>query len=224
MGCQCSVGCRGARKSLSTQDLSRKVGTPRTPQCTRTSKADLAGADARRARTPTGRVYEPWYAPNSAGQLLLMSMLPPRLWIWAATAVFLCAAPADAQFRPRPLNEPATGEQFHIEASAAIWRPTADIVISSESFGIQDTPIDFRQDLGLTDKALGEFKFTLRALAGIARVYVVPNVSITREVSGFKVSSLGDVHDGHWADVDIYGTANFTRNVGAQVGFRSVDL
>ena len=250
-----------------------------------------------------------------------MSMLPPRLWIWAATAVFLCAAPADAQFRPRPLNEPATGEQFHIEASAAIWRPSADIVISSESFGIQGTPIDFKQDLGLTDKALGEFKFTLRptrhhklraqvipmkyessttltrdvvfngqryrvsvpvtstfdwkawrfiyefdviaknqwfvgvlvearyndiraeltatspsiqeftdakfplgALGGIARVYVVPNVSITGEVSGFKISSLGDVHDGHWADVDIYGTANFTRNVGAQVGFRSVDL
>src|SRR6266513_4754923 len=109
-----------------------------------------------------GRVYEPWYAPNSAGQLLLMSMLPPRLWIWAATAVFMCAAPADAQFQPRPLNEPATGEQFHIEASAAIWKPSADIVISSESFGIQGTPIDFKQDLGLTDKALGEFKFTLR--------------------------------------------------------------
>ena len=66
--------------------------------------------------------------------------------------------------------------------------------------------------------------FPLGALGGIARVYVVPNVSITGEVSGFKVSSLGDVHNGHWTDVDIYGTANFTRNVGAQIGFRSVDL
>jgi hypothetical protein len=250
-----------------------------------------------------------------------MAMLAPRLWIWAAIAAFLCAAPAHAQFRPRPLNEPATGEQFHIEASAAIWRPSADIVISSESFGIQGTPIDFKQDLGLTDKALGEFKFTLRptrhhklraqvipmkyeasttltrdvvfngqrysvslpvtstfdwkawrfiyefdviatnqwfagflvegryndiraaltatspsilefterrfpllALGGIARVYVVPNISITGEVSGFKVSHIGDVQNGNWADVDIYGTANFTRNVGAQIGFRSVDL
>src|SRR5205809_6131236 len=119
---------------------------------------------------------------------LLMSMLPPRLWIWAATAVFLCAAPADAQFQPRPLNEPATGEQFHIEASAAIWRPSADIVISSESFGIQGTPIDFKQDLGLTDKVLGEFKFTLRPTRHHKlRAQVIPmkyesSTTLTRDV------------------------------------------
>jgi hypothetical protein len=236
-------------------------------------------------------------------------------------AILLPALPASAQFRPRPLNEPAASEQFHIEASAAIWRPSADITISSESLGILGSLIDFKRDLGLTDKTVPEFKFTLQpvrtqklraqvipikyeastrltgdvifngqrytanlpvsstldwtawrfnyefdfiaknqwfvgfilearyndiraelisaspaiqeftrarfplpALGGIARVYVVPNVSITGEMTGLKIGHLGDVHNASWADVDIYGTANFTRNVGAQIGFRSVDL
>jgi hypothetical protein len=239
-----------------------------------------------------------------------------------ATAFLLSVLPVHAQFRPRPLDEPPTGEQFHIEASAALWRPSADVTISSEALGIQGTLIDFKKDLGLQDRSLPEFKFTLRplpehklraqiipmkyeastrltrdvifngqrysvslpvnsrfewkawrfnyefdfitrnrgfagfiiemkyndidaelttpspsiqeftrarfplpAFGGIARVYVVPNVSITGEVTGLKIpGSLGDVHDGHWADVDIFGTANFNRYIGAQVGFRSVDL
>jgi hypothetical protein len=236
-------------------------------------------------------------------------------------AILLPAAPAHAQFRPRPLNEPAASEQFHIEASAAIWRPSADITISSESLGIPGSVIDFKRDLGLTDKTVPEFKLTLQpvrtqklraqvipityeassrltrdlifnaqrytanqpvsstldwkawrfnyefdfiaknqwfvgfilearyndiraeltaespviqeftearfplpALGGIARVYVAPSVSITGEMTGLKIGHLGDVHNANWADVDIYGTANFTRNVGAQIGFRSVDL
>src|SRR6266446_1934615 len=188
MGCQCSAGCRGARKSLSTQDLSRKVAIRRYRDAATSARQTWPEPMQDPPGPQVGRVHEPWYAPNSAGQLLLMSMLPPRRWIWAATAVFLCAAPADAQFRPRPLNEPATGEQFHIEASAAIWRPTADIVISSESFGIQGTPIDFKQDLGLTDKALGEFKFTLRPTRHHKlRAQVIPikyesSTTLTRDV------------------------------------------
>ncbi len=253
---------------------------------------------------------------------LLMAKLS-RLLCCAAlvAAMLLPAGAARAQFRPRPLNEPAAGEQFHIEASAALWRPSADVTISSESLGILGTVIDFERDLGLTYKVVPEFAVTLQpvrtqklraqvipikyeastrlsrdlifnaqrytaslpvfstldwkawrfnyefdfiarnqwfvgfilearyndiraelisespaireftqarypapALGGIARVYVVPNVSITGEMTGLKIGHLGDVHNANWADVDIYGTANFTRNVGAQLGFRSVDL
>jgi hypothetical protein len=253
-----------------------------------------------------------------------MAKLVARLFtsVGCATAILLSAAPVHAQFRPRPINVPPTGEQFHIEASAAIWRPSADVTISSEALGIQGTPIDFKKDLGLQDKSLPEFKFTLRpvpghklraqvipmtyeastrltrdvifngqrysvnlpvnstfewkawrfnyefdfivknqwfvgfiieakyndikaalttpspsiqeftharfplpAFGGVARVYVVPNVSITGEVTGLKIpGGLGDVHNGNWADVDIFGTANFNRYVGAQAGFRSVHL
>ena len=38
-------------------------------------------------------------------------------------AVLLLAAPAFAQFAPRAMNDPATGEQYHIEASAGFWLP-----------------------------------------------------------------------------------------------------
>ena len=37
-----------------------------------------------------------------------------------------------AQYKPRTLNDPATGEKYHIEAGADLWWPTADMVVSSE--------------------------------------------------------------------------------------------
>jgi hypothetical protein len=252
-----------------------------------------------------------------------MANLASRVFTWSPYAIvfLLGSSPAHAQFQPRPINDSATGEQFHIEASAAIWRPTADIVIASEGFGIPGTAVDFKRDLGLTDQAVPEFKFTLQPVRGHklraqvipmtyaasitltrdvvfngqryslslpvtstfewrawrfdyefdfisknswfigflleakyndiraelntnspsiheftqarfplgslgfdGRVYVHPNVSITGEIAGLKITHLGDVRDGHWVDIDIYGTVNFTRNVGAQLGFRSTDL
>jgi len=244
------------------------------------------------------------------------------LYAWAglATAFVLLASPAFAQFRPRPLNDPATGEQYHIEGVASWWRPSADMVIASEGLGIPGTSINFKTDLGIQDKgfpALGlvlrpapahkfrlqyipikydassvlrrpivfngqayplnlpvntmldwkayrfnyeidffrrnrgfggfiieakytdiradlrsplvaEFahaRFPVPALGGIARVYVVPNISITAEVTGFKIpDSIDERYKAHYVDVDIYGTVNFTNNVGAQFGYRSLDL
>jgi hypothetical protein len=243
-------------------------------------------------------------------------------WSLSATLFLLCSPPAYAQFRPRLLNDTPASEQFHIEASAAIWRPSTDVVVSSEGFGIQGTPIDFKKDLGLTDAGFPAFTITLRpaghhklamhvvpmsytqsktltqdivfngqrytanqpvnstfdwkawrfnyefdfiaknrgyaglliemkyndiraqltatspaidefsqarfplpALGGIARVYVAPSVSITGEAAGFKIpDSASSKYHGNWVDVNIYGTVNFTRNVGAQLGFRSIDL
>ena len=59
------------------------------------------------------------------------------------------------------------------------------------------------------------------------RGYIVPNVSITGEVSFFRVpESLGEQINGggRYLDYDFYGTFNFTNNVGAQLGLRSVDV
>ena len=63
------------------------------------------------------------------------------------------------------------------------------------------------------------------AIGGVGRFYVLPNVSITGEVSGFKLPE-GAVKDsgGHYVDVDIYGTYNLTNNIGVQAGFRSFDV
>ncbi len=64
----------------------------------------------------------------------------------------LSALPAAAQYQPRPLNDPATGEKFHIEADAAFWNPTADITFASAGLGIPGDTIDAKRDLGVTDQ------------------------------------------------------------------------
>ena len=73
----------------------------------------------------------------------------------AAAVVLALAAPAHAQYRPRPLNDPATGELFHIEGGAGFWNPSSTILVASGGSGalsgIPGTQIDAKRDLGFTD-------------------------------------------------------------------------
>jgi hypothetical protein len=63
------------------------------------------------------------------------------------------------------------------------------------------------------------------AIGGIARVYVVPSVSITGELSGITVpSSTNYDFSGHYTELNIYATVNFNRNIGAQLGYRALDV
>ena len=245
-----------------------------------------------------------------------------RLYAFAGltAALVLVAAPARAQYQPRPLNDPATGETYHIEGAAGWWFPTADMSIASESLRLVGTTIDFKQDLGLQDQRFPELHLVLRpatkhkfrfqyipikyeqtatltrdvvfngqryrgglpvdstldwkayrigyeydfiarsrgfggfvldfkytdvraelnapsidestharapipAIGGIFRAYVATNISITGEITGFKLPEnviKGDT--AHYLDVDFYGTLNFTNNVGVQLGYRSFDV
>ena len=62
-------------------------------------------------------------------------------------------------------------------------------------------------------------------VGGIARVYVVPNISVTGELIGFKVpEGIDERYQAHYFDFDLYGTVNFNDYVGAQLGYRSMDL
>jgi len=243
-----------------------------------------------------------------------------RLYGALTAAVLLVASPAAAQFTPKSLNDPATGEQFHIEGAAGFWMPSANMSIASEALGIVGSTIDFKNDLGLTDQRFSEIsvvgrparkhklrfayipiefiqestikrdikfngqlyakglpvnsdllwkayrfayeydfitknrgfggfileaKYTdvtatlkspiveefihakapIPAIGGIVRVYVVPNISITGELTGVKIpDSISKEYKAHYADLDIYGTLNFTNNIGVQGGFRSIDV
>jgi hypothetical protein len=243
-----------------------------------------------------------------------------RLYGALAIALLFVASPVAAQFTPRTLNDPATGEQFHIEGSAGFWVPTANMSIASEALGIVGSTIDFKNDLGLTDQRFSEIslvgrparkhklrfsyipiefiqestikrdikfngqlyarglpvnsdllwkayrfayeydfitknrgfggfileaKYTdvtatlkspvveefiharapIPAIGGIVRFYVVPNISITGELTGVKIpDSISKEYKAHYADLDIYGTLNFTNNIGVQGGFRSIDV
>jgi hypothetical protein len=62
------------------------------------------------------------------------------------------------------------------------------------------------------------------AIGGIGRYYILPNVSITGELTGIQVPDIDDDYDGHYVDFDLYGTVNVTNNVGAQLGYRSFDI
>ena len=63
------------------------------------------------------------------------------------------------------------------------------------------------------------------AIGGIGRVYVVPQVSISAEVTGFKLpDTIENRYAAHYVDVDVYGTFNATNNVGIKGGYRSLDL
>jgi hypothetical protein len=238
-------------------------------------------------------------------------------------ALLLASSPARAQFQPRSVSDPATGERYHIEAAAGFWFPATEIQISSTALGQRGTLIDFKRDLGLQDQRFPELHLVLRpaksqkfrlqyipmtytqsgrlpttiifngqrydiglpvnstldwkawrlgyeydfivkdrgfggflldfkytevsatlastvrsdfveakapipTIGGIFRVYPVPNVSITGEISGFTLGWLPDSlikeNTGHFADVDFYGTLNFTNYVGVQVGYRSFDV
>jgi len=75
------------------------------------------------------------------------------------------------------------------------------------------------------DSEWAQARIPIPAIGGIVRVYVVPQVAITGEVTGFKLpESIDDDYRGRYLDIDIYGTVNFNRNLGAQVGYRSIDV
>lgn len=75
---------------------------------------------------------------------------------------------------------------------------------------------------------LAEFssaKAPIPAVGGIGRVYVAPNISLTLEITGFKLPERIDEDlRGRYLDWDTYGTVNFTDNFGVQLGYRSLDV
>ena len=244
----------------------------------------------------------------------------------AAAMIAWAASPASAQFSPRPIGNPTVGETYHIEGSIGYWTPSSEILIASTELGIAGSEIDFKDDLGLTDKnfpaltlqlrpgrkhklrfhylpikydqsailqrdivfnaqryTLGlpvnssliwktyrigyeydfisrarvfagfilEAKYTdvtaslqlpirelneetrlygpIPAIGGIVRVYVLPSLAVTADITGISVpkalaDKLSPGARAHYVDVDVFGTWNFTNNIGAQIGYRSLDV
>jgi hypothetical protein len=83
-------------------------------------------------------------------------------------------------------------------------------------------------EVNLAAPGLSEFaiaKAPIPNIGGIARVYVAPNISVTGQLIGIKIpESINPDYRAHYVDFDLYGTVNFTNNVGAQVGYRSLNV
>lgn len=86
-------------------------------------------------------------------------------------------------------------------------------------------------DISATLIAAGHTEFAhargpVPSIGIIGRGYVVPNISITGEFSGFpEIGADGSSrYGGKYYDFDLYGTVNFNDHVGAQLGYRSFDV
>jgi len=69
------------------------------------------------------------------------------------TTLLVAAAPARAQFQPRPMGDPTVGESYHIEASAGLWFSNTDLTVTSSGSGalsgLTGTSINAQTDLGM---------------------------------------------------------------------------
>jgi hypothetical protein len=77
----------------------------------------------------------------------------------------------------------------------------------------------------LFSQQINEFataKAPLPAIGVVGRAYVLPQVAVNFEVSGFKLPDIDPDYKANYFDWDIYGTVNFTNNFGAQIGWRRV--
>jgi len=96
-------------------------------------------------------------------------------------------------------------------------------------FIIEDKQTDVRVDIAtfppVTSPQFAHAQAPIPALGGIARYYPTSHFAVTGEVTGFKIpDSVDNRYAAHYVDVDIYGTYNITKNVGARVGYRSMDM
>jgi hypothetical protein len=93
--------------------------------------------------------------------------------------------------------------------------------------------------VNLTSAVATEFaraRAPIPAVGGVGRGYITPNISVTGEVTFFTIGWIPDTllkglsddddafYGGHYVDLNIYGTFNFTNNIGVQAGYRSLDL
>ena len=105
-----------------------------------------------------------------------------------------------------------------------------DFVIKNRGYGgfiIEDKQTDVRVDIAtpLIKPQFAHAQAPIPALGFIGRVWLVPRVNVTGEVTGFKIpDSVEGRYNAHYVDIDVYGTLNPTKNVGIKVGYRSLDL
>jgi hypothetical protein len=63
----------------------------------------------------------------------------------------------------------------------------------------------------------------LPAIGVVTRVYVLPDLAVNFELTGFKMPEINGEYQGTYMDMDISATVNFTNNFGASFGWRMLD-
>jgi hypothetical protein len=77
------------------------------------------------------------------------------------------------------------------------------------------------------DREYNDVSAPIPSIGGVFRVYPVRYLAITTEYQYFNLPDNVDKagrYDGKTIDFNLYGTINFTNNVGAQIGYRSMEV
>ncbi len=82
-----------------------------------------------------------------------------------------------------------------------------------------ETRLESPSPIGVT---AARTRTAIPAIGGIGRVYPLLNVSLTVELTGFKLPNAW--YQTKYVDLDAYGTLNFSDGLGIQAGYRSLDL
>jgi hypothetical protein len=67
-------------------------------------------------------------------------------------------------------------------------------------------------------------KAPLPAIGIVSRAYVLPNVAVNFEVSGFRVPRFDEQTEATYAEWDVHGTFNLNEFIGVQVGWRRMTM
>ena len=90
---------------------------------------------------------------------------------------------------------------------------------------VKYTDVEASLENALIGREFVSARAPIPAIGVIGRAYVVPNVSITGEFSGFKLpEGIDEDSRGKYFDFDLYGTVNFSDHFGAQAGYRSLTV
>ena len=124
------------------------------------------------------------------------------------------------------------GLPVNTEADLTTWRFGYEYDAFYTSRGYIGVVFDVKYtnvDVSLDSPIGREFTEAVAPIPGIGvagRGYITPNLSITGEVMYFRIpeSLGGEDFGGRYLEYDFYGTYNFTNNVGAQLGLRSIDV
>ena len=83
-------------------------------------------------------------------------------------------------------------------------------------------------DISLTRSVGTEFTSAIApipTLGGVVRLYPLPFLAVGGEASYFRIpESLTENYRGRYLDYDVYATVNATNNIGATLGYRSIDV
>lgn len=77
------------------------------------------------------------------------------------------------------------------------------------------------------DREYNDVSAPIPSIGGVFRGYPVKNVAVTVEYQYFNLPDNVDKqrrYDGRSSDFNLYGTVNFTNNIGAQIGYRSMEV